>query len=259
MAEIQTTIPEIWASIVEFVFPPICSGCGEFFDSTNGICLKCKSKMFDIPSPVCLTCDILIESDSICSFCRKDSFPLYYIGDFTSPLREIVLDVKFHSVITPLQYLSTKLIEKFTEQIMSLGGEFLVPVPLHSSREYFRGYNQATRFAEYISAGLAIPLNTNSIYRVKRGRPQSRIADVSARLKNVDGAFAAEQDEASQRLILVDDVVTSGATVKEAKKTLEAAGHSVVGVISIAHGFRVTAQSGSADGLNIYKPAGGRK
>ena len=108
--------------------------------------------------------------------------------------------------------------------------------PLHPSREHARGFNQAVVFANALGEKLKLDVDTDILTRIKKGKPQSRLSD-SARAQNIRGAFAAIADtDDNDTLILVDDVVTGGHTVREARLVLVQAGFNVPAFISIAHG-----------------------
>jgi ComF family protein len=129
------------------------------------------------------------------------------------------------------------LVELFGEKIQKLAPVSLVPIPLHPSREYVRGYNQAALFARELSGQLEMPVIDNLIIRVKKRKPQSKL-NQSKREANIKNVFelAEEQLESDEarKVILVDDVVTSGHTMFEARRVLIAGGHDVVGAIAMA-------------------------
>jgi len=112
----------------------------------------------------------------------------------------------------------------------------LIAVPLYPSREKRRGYNQAALFAEQLAQLLDLPVRKDILFRVEKRKPQAKLK-FERRTENIRGAFTVvEEAENGERVILVDDVVTSGATAKEAKRELEEAGYRVCAVVAIAHG-----------------------
>ncbi len=112
----------------------------------------------------------------------------------------------------------------------------LVPVPLHCSREKHRGYNQAALYAKEIGRLLEIPVREDILLRIKKRKPQSKLK-FAERAVNIKGVFTvAYEADGEERVILVDDVVTSGATAAEARKELEKAGYQVCAVVAMAHG-----------------------
>lgn len=111
-------------------------------------------------------------------------------------------------------------------QERGLEANLVVPVPIHWSRRCARGFNQAEALAE------GVPQRANALARVRRTRPQAGLSR-EERLKNLDGAFRTTQDVTGLRILLVDDVLTSGQTARECAKALKAAGAVEVGVLAL--------------------------
>lgn len=151
-------------------------------------------------------------------------------------MQEIIIQFKFRGITLPAAQFAQLLYRQFQKQLESLGAELVIPMPLHPSRERFRGYNQAAVFAHQLAGLLDLPVRGDIIFRIKKRKPQAKLK-LKKRAKNIKGAFAVFQDAQEEiKVILVDDVVTSGATAMEARKVLQRAGYNVVAVVSIAHG-----------------------
>jgi len=105
----------------------------------------------------------------------------------------------------------------------------VVPVPLSDKRERQRGFNQARELSRF----LPLPVEQNYLKRVKNTKPQSVFSETAHRRKNVQEAFRASGDVKGRYLLLVDDIVTSGATAEEAAKTLKRAGAKRVDVMAL--------------------------
>ncbi|MEW6049461.1 MAG: ComF family protein [Candidatus Zixiibacteriota bacterium] len=162
---------------------------------------------------------------------------LYAFGDYRDPLKEIIIQFKFRGITAPAKTLAAAIDGKFGDRLQPFGDAQLVPIPLYPSREYARGYNQAYLFAEALSEQLRMPCLGDILYRVAHRRPQAKLHH-DARTRNVKGVFeVAREAEGRQQVILVDDVVTTGATVAEARRVLLAAGYQVPAVIAMAHGL----------------------
>jgi ComF family protein len=162
---------------------------------------------------------------------------MYAFGDYRSPLKDIILNFKFRGITSPAKTFAGLIAEKFAEQLSKMNAQAVVPVPLHPGRRNRRGYNQAELLSRELALILKVPLLEDALFRIKRRRPQSRLK-FAKRKSNVAGVFEAmEPVEKIKRVILVDDVVTSGATVLEAKKCLEKIDYKVTGIVAIAHGL----------------------
>jgi ComF family protein len=224
-------------AVADFAFPPLCLGCGVYEDSDEQVCDRCLDRIDTFDFPICLSCERPIERGISCPVCRIDSLPLVAYGNYVDPLKEIVISFKFRGLISPASLFARLLTDALGPRIESMRAECLVPVPLHPAREYHRGYNQAALFARELSPLLSIPCQEGVLARTKKRRPQARLAQRHRR-ENIRGVFKAVVDAGEPtRVLLVDDVVTSGATVMEARHELERHGYEVAGVLAIAHGI----------------------
>ncbi|MCK4574522.1 MAG: ComF family protein [candidate division Zixibacteria bacterium] len=224
--------------LVDFFFPPLCLGCGEYTETGFGICPECRRRIEHIQSPFCLNCLGIIDGGT-CPECGSDSLPLFAFGNYTPPLSEIIIQYKFKGVTRPARFFAEQIQQRFGPDILACGGDLLVPVPLYASRENYRGYNQATVLAEFLAEFLTLPVDAEIISRVKKRKPQSRLG-FKQRVGNIKGVFEVDpdlKDVSARGIILVDDVVTSGSTIKEAARTLREAGYQVAGAVAIAHAF----------------------
>jgi len=223
--------------MVDFLFPPLCLGCGEYTESPDSICDNCLKAMDCYDYPLCLTCGGMVAETNYCPVCRDDSFLLFAYANYRDPLKEIVIQFKFKGITSPAAWGARMLSDRFGDRIRDLSADCFVPIPLYPSREYSRGYNQAMLLAEELSRRLSVPVDKETLLRVKRRRPQALLSS-PMRIANIRGAFAVDEESSCDRtVLLVDDVVTSGATVREARRELMSAGFSVPAVISIAHGL----------------------
>lgn len=235
---------EFIKSSLDFFFPPLCLGCGEFTEAEFEICPDCLRKIEPELFAYCLNCtdssnhadcsNHESKADEI-SDCCENSFPLYAYSQYLPPLKEIIIQFKFKGIIRPSQLLAQKTVENFKTVFENLEAEYLIPIPLYSIRENVRGYNQASIYAGYLSELLDIKVKEDVIIRSKKRSPQARLK-VKDRLNNIKNVFQViEKTTESVPIILVDDVVTSGSTLKEAKRVLTESGYNVIAAIAIAH------------------------
>lgn len=227
----------LWDTLLEFALPPLCLGCGEYTSNKPAICDSCSAKVDLYTAPFCLSCKEQLFETMICPDCKKDSWLLFAFGNYRDPLQEIIINFKFRGITHIAEYVAEAVTEKFGERILSLDPDYLVPIPLHLVRQAARGYNQAEVFADALSRRLEVPVATDFLKRTRRRKEQARLSE-HERASNIKGVFEPLADaDPGETAILIDDVVTSGMTVREARRVLLGAGFDVPAAISMAHGL----------------------
>jgi ComF family protein len=221
--------------VIDFVFPPLCLGCGQYEDHPDHICLECYKRIDRLEHPVCLACLESLPTTDTCPVCGDESLLLYAHGHYQEPLDQIILQFKFHGITRVARTFGEVLVEQHGPRLESLEVDLLIPIALHPGRENRRGYNQAALLARTLSDALKVPLGVDRLQRVRRGHPQARMQR-NQRADNIRGAFRCAVTGGGQRVLLIDDVVTTGSTVTEAARVLERGGYEVVGAVAIAHG-----------------------
>lgn len=143
------------------------------------------------------------------------------------PVDQLVQRFKFHRSLACGQLLADELVRAVSCEI-STRPDILLPVPLHLTRRFWRGFNQAEFLARHLSRKLEIPVVVNHLRRRKRTPAQSGL-DRKQRRKNLRGAFSC-RDLQGARVAVVDDVMTTGATLTECALAVRAAGASHISV-----------------------------
>lgn len=236
MAGIMSGLTELLRGVVDLAIPPLCAACGEYTEAESGLCESCVGKIDRYDYPVCLQCELPIFSGHQCPQCGPDALVLFAFGNYIDPLKEAVHQFKFRGVTRVAGFFANEIAGKFGSEIGAYSPTSLVPIPLHPSREHARGFNQALVFAHALAGNLDLAVDSETLIRIRKGKPHSRLRDAE-RARNIRGAFATTAESLdSDVVILVDDVVTGGHTVREARAELVRAGFVVPAVISIAHG-----------------------
>jgi ComF family protein len=176
-----------------------------------------------------------------CPACRDAGFAFeraLRLGPYEGLLRDVVLRLKEHTGEGLAEILGRLWVAHARARFKELNADVVVPVPLHWWRRWRRGYNQAETLAQVIAAGLGLPCWPRCLRRVRNTPKQSLQSSPSQRQANVRGAFVprAGLALAGKRVLLIDDVLTTGATASEAARALRRGGAAAVAVAVLAHG-----------------------
>ncbi len=223
-------------ALLEFVYPSNCLNCNEYIEQPGElICPKCWDKIYYTDDIYCVGCKSAIPANLICSKCKiENSLPLITLGHFASPLGEIIKQFKYRGFIKMSPILVNRILDIHAIIIKKIKADLIVPIPLHSYRLKSRGFNQAEILADNISMKTGIEVNKNSLRKIRNTRDQ-KLLDHNERIKNVKDAYKVfDEDLRDKKIILVDDVITTGATLNEARKEIIKAEGKVVLAIVIA-------------------------
>lgn len=213
----------IWHGLLALLFPARCASCGQvgyFF------CSECQRQVEFLSPPFCPLCGYPSSDNLLCHRCRQSALAIdgvRSVAFFEGPLREAVHALKYQglrSVATPLANLMNACWCR-----EPLPADVIVPVPLHRRRLRERGYNQAAVLAQALGAAVGLPVREDWLVRVRATSPQVEL-DAAQRKKNVAGAFRCDLPDqvTGCRVLLVDDVCTTGATLESCSLALRRAG-----------------------------------
>jgi ComF family protein len=218
-----------------FVFPPACRICRARLENGGFICAQCEKLSSRLQTPFCSACKqiISIEAGSPCPSCLKPtSMPVFALGVFDLHNRELIHRLKYYGDEPAGRFLGTALGKFVTGFNSKPACDAIVPVPLHWTRKWSRGFNQSLILARALSKTTGLPM-LPALRRVKRTKDQTRLSR-QERLANVRGAFRVVRDVKGKRLLLLDDVTTTGATLEECRRVLENAGASQISAAVVA-------------------------
>jgi ComF family protein len=210
-----------------WLLPQSCFLCGDI--SRQPICLACLN---DLPyqGPACIRCAKALKEVGICQQCRDKSPPYHQtqvVFDYVYPIDKLISSAKFHHNLAILNLLGHLMAQHL---IIEQYPDVLIPVPLHIKRLRKRGYNQSLELAKCIAKQTGILLDSKACKRIKHTRPQTTLSK-QQRQTNVEGVFKVVRlQEHWQHIVLVDDVMTTGATVRELALAFKKAGISRVDV-----------------------------
>jgi len=199
-----------YLNIINWIYPNYCRECGLFINSDIGLCEKCKQKIK------------LIVSTSL-PITPKYSLNIFSISDYTPPLKSFILR-KFYDEPLASKQLG-KLVCEFTP-IKNFEFDYIIPIPLHWTRYAKRGFNQSKIMSKEIGKICNVPV-LDCLSRVKRTKFQSHLSGIDKE-KNLKNAFRLKKRKIeklkdilkNKRILIVDDLSTSGATLKNAARIL---------------------------------------
>lgn len=233
-----------WRALLDFFFPPKCPLCGETAgtDPHYHPCPACLSRVRFLSSPRCPRCGIGFDSpsevDHLCSECLTQE--RYFtraraVCLYEGLIAEAISRYKYGGVTRLARSLSSFLAEYQDPEFPFSDFDLLLPVPLHPQRLRERGFNQSLLLARHFSRKHSISLNFIALQRSRFTHPQTQLSG-SERQTNVRGAFQVKKPEmvVGKRVLLIDDVFTTGATVRECSKALLKAGAKQVDVLTLA-------------------------
>ena len=213
------TLPVLPALRPGALWPGRCAHCGA--RSAEPLCHACRQR--DLARrPRCARCGLPIDgSGPVCGTCllHPPSWQQAVIlGDYAFPNDRLVLRMKFGAEPAIGRWLGKLLATRWLEDGL-IAPDIVVPVPLSRRRLLERGFNPAWEIARSLAARLHCPGDPTGLLRLRHGATQSGLP-LDARRRNVRGAYAADGRFDGRRVLLVDDVLTSGATLEEASRVL---------------------------------------
>ncbi len=210
-------------SFSDALLPPVCTLCGT---GTNGA-LLCTGCTADLPWNACACpgCALPTAIAAPCPACleRPRAFNAAFAAFvLQSPVQQAIHALKYRAHFAQAALLAEAFARRLRERPAPLP-TVLIPVPLHWRRQWWRGYNQSLELVRDIGKALAIPVDATAAVRLRATADQIG-QSAAERRRNLKGAFAASQRVAGQHIALLDDVMTTGATLEELARACRAAG-----------------------------------
>ncbi|OEO30560.1 hypothetical protein VW23_020645 [Devosia insulae DS-56] len=238
----SAAMARLGSALLDLVYPPTCLDCGAPTAAHAALCPRCFAGLRPITQPWCpvlgLPFEVSIGPDARSAEAIADPPP------FDRARSAVLYNEVARAIVSRLKYGDRPELAEFCARLMHPAGmEFwaerpvLVPVPLHRWRQFERRYNQSTELARALARRTGLSVDTGLVARSRRTRQQVGLSH-DARHRNVAGAFTAHR-EVLRRLngrgvVIVDDVITTGSTVKAITRELKRAGVIKIDVISFA-------------------------
>ena len=237
------------------LYPPHCSVCGRAVreDEDRYLCRDCVGRISFVVDATCPKCGHEVgpyaKDSSRCINCRN--VPLRFdravaAAHHAGPVRDLVLTLKFARQKQNAFPLAKILAVRLQETGIPEEAQLIVPVPLHRSRRRSRGFNQSDLLAKELGERLSLMISNRVLRRVLDTPPQSRGMSLAGRRANVKGAFAVRNTKAiaGKCVLLIDDVLTTGATTSECAGVLKRAGAKKVYVATVTRRMKTPPVTG---------------
>lgn len=246
--QLSATLPaqlrRLGRAVVDGVLPPRCLACGTIVDEPDALCSSCWAGMTFFAPPWCAICGLPFPhpmgEEAVCADCARQK-PSWdrarAVMRYDKHSRHLVLALK-HGDRTHVARALGRWMGRAGAELLE-GADMIVPVPLHWTRLFTRRYNQAGLLAYAVRAAGGPPVMADWLVRRRRTPSQGRLGPV-ARARNVRGAFAVRRgcEVKGKRIVLVDDVLTTGATVEECARVLRRGGAAFIGVLTLSRAVR---------------------
>lgn len=223
---------------------PICDGVLTI-GNDSGICSICEKEVEFVEEPYCKICGKPIESEvqELCENCQKESFSFEHgraVFVYNYSMKNTIARFKYNGRCEYAEYFASQAVRIYGDWVKGISPDALIPVPIHKSRYRQRGYNQAQVIAESIGEKLGIRVVSDLIRRVKHTVPQKELS-AAERRRNLYGAFEVieEMKELYHELkcvIMIDDIYTTGSTIKACADILKDSGFDKVYFLCICIG-----------------------
>jgi ComF family protein len=244
MAQARRSInlPQVFHAALNAVLPPQCLSCGDLVSGLGTLCAPCWESASFLSPPQCHACGLPFEHDfgaaALCGACTREP-PLYARARaalaYDDISRAMILAYK-HGDRTDMAPAFGRWLARAGAELLA-DADVIVPVPLHWTRLFGRRFNQTALLARQLAQASGRPVLYDGVLRTRRTRPMGQLSK-SERRRNLAGAFAVKPAHIAaikgRRILLVDDVLTSGATASNCTKVLLKAGAKAVDVLTIA-------------------------
>ena len=230
-------------ALLDLLFPPACISCSshKIPDSQIMLCQTCREELKPISGPLCSCCGIpftaATNTDHLCGLCLTNHYHFdraRAVLHYNPPLTGIISRFKYHGQRTGLK--TFRALQLQNSQLTEIARpELIIPVPLHRKRLQERGFNQALVLARTFYPEERRLVDFSTMIRQRHTNPQTGLSGKDRR-RNLKNAFLVTNEEKVQgkRVVLVDDVFTTGTTVSECARVLKRAGASEVNVLTLA-------------------------
>jgi ComF family protein len=223
-------LPGLLSDLMDFCYPGRCASCEAATDGPAVLCAACDEALRELEAaPACSWCGKPIaEVGAPCPYCLGEGMAhfdrIVRLGVFTDPLKHLIHRMKYHKQWGLAETLADRLLGQERTKGLLTETEVIVPVPLHRLRQITRGYNQAEVIAKRLASSCKLKL-ARPVVRLRHTESQANLTSVETREDNLRDAFGLVNPRSvkGKHVVVVDDVMTTGATLRAVARALRAA------------------------------------
>lgn len=234
---------KLFTRIIDLLLPPRCLCCGKIVTGDSGLCPECFNEVNFITKPYCAKCghpfdEAPSDKKMLCGSCAGGKHTPFRLSrsalHYDEASKNMLLSFKFTDK-TENALVFAKWLKLAGEDIFKDGVDLIVPIPLHYTRLVKRRYNQSALLAKELGKLTGIKVDYTSVIRHRKTKPQVQFSG-HARISNVKDAFSVKHPEKIKglRILLIDDVMTTGSTLKECASAMKKAGAKSVDTLTVA-------------------------
>lgn len=230
--------------VINIIYPKVCPICGKTLGSYRQMCKKCEMEIKYIKEPFCKKCGKQLEEEEreYCGDCKR-RVHIYDSGiavfAYNDNIKKSIYDFKYNDMKIYAKFYGEKMWECAREYLKVWQPDAIIPVPISEKRYQKRGYNQAQLIAYELSKRCKITMDDKLLYRRKNTKPLKEISRENRR-KNIENAFIINGNVVKyKKVVLVDDIYTTGSTIDECARTLKEHGVSQVFFVALSIGAGV--------------------
>ncbi|MCR5429713.1 MAG: ComF family protein [Eubacterium sp.] len=225
--------------LIKAFYPDVCPRCDKVIGRV-GLCEDCKDSFKYIKNPTCAICGRTMSEDGFCCedctkiehFFKRNVSVFEYRGD----IKECIYRFKYSNMRCYAEFFAEEAVKRYWKLLKMWKVDCIVPVPMYKNKQKKRGYNQAEEFAKSLSKITSIKMDAKYLKRRKDTVPMKTLSK-QQRYENLKKAFVVNKDRSTyKRVLVVDDIFTTGSTIDACAKVLRKNGVEVVYSLCIASG-----------------------
>lgn len=226
-------------NILNVFYPRCCPVCQKILKDQNRlICPECEKKLKPIGQPRCYLCGKPVEKGEYCADCLRhphifDQGRGIFVYD--DRMRKSVLRYKYSGCREYGEFYARAMYLYGNRDVRDWNPDLIVPVPVHRTKLRMRGFNQAAFLAEKLGDYTGIPVRQKLVLKIRKTKSQKKLSAVQ-RKKNLEEAFLVNEDVLGKRILVVDDVYTTGSTIDAMASCLKKKGASAVYFLTVCIG-----------------------